>query len=115
MNIDGILKDDLTQKLIREFGIEGESAETKASLLAQLGENISGRVLLEATKKVPEDQREAFFATIETSDLNSVKQFLQLYVSDFEQFVREEAQKEIERTKTYMHEEMETATTGGGE
>ena len=114
MDIQTMLTDDFTQKVIREFGIAGESDEAKAYLLAQLGDNIAGRVLLETQKMLPEGKRAEFNALVDGSP-DALVAFLQPYIPDFSQFVQTEAQKEIERTKEYMLEETEMAVTGGGQ
>jgi|CXWL01.1.fsa_nt_gi hypothetical protein len=115
MNLQDLLKDEFAQKVIREFGIEGEADETKAQLLAQLGENISGRILLKVSKILPADKRAEFEALVEGDNPEALRHFLSPYVEDFGALAQAEAQKEIERTKAYMLEESELAVTGGGQ
>ena len=106
---------DFAQQAVREFGIEAESDDTKAYLIGQLAENISGRVLVEASKLIPDDKRAEFSALTEGSDVDAIVHFLMPYIADFQGFVQTEAQKEIEQTKSYMLEESEAAVTGGGQ
>ena len=115
MNLQDLLSDTFARKMIQEFGIEEESDETKAYLLARLAENISGRTLFELSKKISPEKSSEFDTLVAGDDVEALGSFLAPYVPDFAQFVQAEAKKEIERTKAYMSEELETSVTGGGE
>ena len=108
MDLASTFGPNFVEKIVHEFGIESESDDAKAYLIGQLAENISGRMLLEARKLIPEEKQDEFRTLIEKTEASAIERFLATYISDFQSFVRTEAQKEIERTKTYMLEE----TTG---
>jgi|SRR3989344_6162231 len=105
MDIQTMLENEFAQKIAREFGVEGESDETKKYLLGQLMENIAGRVLLEALKNIPEEKRAELTVLAEEGGHDAIADFLEPYIPDFQGFVRAEAQKEIEQTRAYMLEE----------
>ncbi|MBI4068436.1 hypothetical protein HY413_03460 [Candidatus Kaiserbacteria bacterium] len=115
MNIVRNLAGDFAQHVVREFGIEAESDDAKAYLVGQLAENISGRVLLEATKLIPDEKQVEFSALAEGTDADAIERFLAPYIPDFQSFVRSETHKEIERTKAYMFERLEAPATGEGQ
>jgi len=115
MNIPNVFGPDLVEKIVRDFGIEGEAEEAKKYLLGQLMENISNRVLFEAKKLVPTEKLTEFTELVEGSDADAIERFLAPYISNFQSFALSEAQKEIEQTKSYMLEESEAAVTGGGQ
>lgn len=115
IDIKNLLKSDFIQQAVRLFGIDGEPDETKAYLVDQLLENIAGRVFLEAGRVIPEDKRAEFNTLAESGEPDAIADFLAPYISDFPGFVRAEAQKEIDQTRSYMLEESEAALTGGGQ
>lgn len=102
MDIKDLLKDDLAQVVIREFGIESESDEAKAYLIGKLGENIMGRVMLGVHDVLPETKRKEFETLLESGNPAALEKFIYPYIPNFDLFVQEEAQKEISRTKEYM-------------
>lgn len=102
MDIKDILKEDVAQEIIREFGIEGESDEAQAYLIAKLGENILGRVILEIHGILPAARRSEFQALVERGDPVTLEKFIHPFIPNFDMFVRGEAQKEIVRTKDLM-------------
>ncbi len=115
MNIVRNLAGDFAQQVVREFGLEGEADDAKAYLVGQLAENISGRVLLDATKLIPDEKRVGFSALAEGTDADAIERFLAPYIQNFQSFALSEAKKEIERTKAYVLESSEAAVTGGGQ
>jgi len=115
MDLQNWLGNDFVRQTVRTFGIDAELDETKAYLVDQLMENISGRVLVETARTLPADKRAEFTALAEGNDSDAVVRFVTPYIADFEGFVRAEAQKEIEQTRAYMLEESETSVTGGGQ
>jgi len=115
MDIQNWLKNDFIARSVNAFGISAETAETQAYLVDQLMENISGRVLLETVRMLPEDKRPEFNALAEGNDADAIVRFVTPYIADFSGFVQAEAQKEIEQTRAYMLEESEIAVTGGGQ
>lgn len=102
MNIKDILKEDLAQAVIKEFGLEGESDEAKAYLIAKLGENIMGRIVLSVHTVLPPKRRPEFEQLLEAGDPAALEKFIYPYIPNFDLFVQQEAQKEIARTKEYM-------------
>ncbi len=104
MNLHDLLKDNLTQTLITEFGIEHESDEVKARLIAKIGENIFGRVVLEMLNALPTDKHAGFDALVGNGDPDALKAYLSPYIPDLDLFLREETRKEIERIKLHMRD-----------
>ena len=105
MDIKDILKEDLTQNVIKEFGLEQESSEGQAYLIAKLGENIFGRVLLGVHEVLPEAKRPEFEALVEEGDPEKLHAFIYPYIPNFDLFVQQEARKEIDRTTELMQQE----------
>ena len=102
MDIKDMLKDDLAQQVIKDFGIENESDEAKAYLIAKLGENIMGRIILEVHNVLPPARRKEFAAHIEKGDPAALEKFIYPYIPNFDLFVQQEAQREMARTKEHM-------------
>jgi len=105
MNLHDLLKDDLTQTLITEFGIENESDDVKARLIAKFGENILGRVVLEMLNTLPADKRAGFDTLVGSGDPDALKAYLSPYIPDLDRFLHEETRKETDRIKLHMRDQ----------
>jgi hypothetical protein len=95
-----LLGDEVVQTIASELGITEESHEAQAAFISQLGENIMLRIALEAIKEMPEDKRGEFEAHMGSGDLEALKAFVLPLIPDWDKFVRREAEKEYELTKT---------------
>jgi len=100
--LSAILKSDMAQTVIKEFGIEGESEESKAYLIAKLGENILGRIMLEAINNVPNSEHTRYKQLVESGDIQAFQTFILRYIPDFTRFAEQKAREEIARTKSFM-------------
>ena len=98
-----MLGSDFAQTLVKEFGIEGESTETQARLVAQIGESVFARIVLEILTILPPDKHAGFDALIGTGDPDALHAYIAPHIPDFDLFVRETAQKEIEHIKADMN------------
>ncbi len=115
MDIKDILNDETTQAVLREFSLEDASDDERARFLAGLGENIMGRIMIEVLKILPEPRRAEFDELMGGGDPEALEKFIYPYIPNFDLFVQQEARKEIDRTKEYMQEDLESAITGGGQ
>lgn len=106
MDLKNILNDEMTRAVLRDFGLENASDEAKARLLAGLGENIMGRVMIEVLKVLPEARRPEFDELIGRGDPEALEKFIFPYIPNFDLFVQQEARKEVDRTKEYMRQEV---------
>ncbi len=103
-DIRAILKDEMTQALINDLGIQGETPEAQAALIAQLGDNIMGRVMVEILDTVPADKHEALAQALESGDLQMIESTIAPHVpdKDVDAFIRGKVKAEIEETKKLM-------------
>lgn len=111
MDIKDILNDEMTQEVLLEFGLENASDDAKARLLAGLGENIMGRIMIEVLKVLPEARRAEFDDLVGRGDPEALEKFIFPYIPNFDLFVQQEAKKEIDRTKEYMRQDTKVAAT----
>lgn len=95
-----LLGDETVQTIASELGISEESPEAQADFISQLGENIMMRLALETLKELPEDKRPEFETHMGSGDMEALKAFVLPYIPDWDKFVRREAEKEYELTKT---------------
>lgn len=101
--IKDLLGDDIVQTIITELGIASEPAEAQVEAVSTLGENIMLRITLETLKQLPLDAHAEFERLQDSGDAEAMKAFLVPYISDWDKFVRREAEKEFEETKTRIH------------
>ncbi len=93
-----VLNDTLAQQIAKEFGVENESPAVRATLLAELGTNITRRIALDIIKALPEEKRDAFEALIGTDKLDNMYTLIKPYIADLDAFVQASARHEIDET-----------------
>jgi hypothetical protein len=104
-----LLSDEGVEKLFIELGATELEQEAKERLIVGLGENIIARVTIEAMKRIPEDHHEAFRDLIGGGDPEALHNLITPFIPDFGEFMKIEAQKELEETKQLLTEEGEGA------
>ncbi|OHB18504.1 MAG: hypothetical protein A2854_00015 [Parcubacteria group bacterium RIFCSPHIGHO2_01_FULL_56_18] len=97
-----ILGDDFAKSFIHEMGIENESPEAQAHLIASLGENILNRITLEMLKVLPESKYEKFSSLVGAGDMDALRAFLEKHIPALDNFIQKAAKEEYEATKALM-------------
>lgn len=103
-DIRAILKDEMTQSLINDLGIQNETPEAQAELLAQLGDNIMSRMMVEILDAVPADKHDTLATALESGDLQTIESTIAPHVpnNDVDAFIRGKVKAEIAETKALM-------------
>lgn len=101
--IKEILGEEFAQTIIRDLGIEADTAEEQADFLAMLGGNIMSRIVWELIKAVPVTDHQALKDCMEHGDIDALKAIAAPYVIDVDTFARREAEKEYETIKARAH------------
>ena len=101
--IKEILSDDLTKQIIAELGLEAETPESQADIIAMIGENVLQRVVIEIAKELPEEARQGFEPFIGGGDIPGMREYLLPYIPDLDRFIQRHAAAEFEATKTRIH------------
>jgi hypothetical protein len=102
--IQNFLTNNFLRRVIETFGLEKESDEAKALLIARLCKNIAARVQSEVSAKLSPEQQKEFEVLLKGEDTRTIEQFISSHVGDFKKFVQEVAQKEVEKTKVRMQD-----------
>lgn len=100
--IKQLLGDDFTKSLISDLGLQDDTPEAQAYLLAQLGENIFEQLTLELLSALPESEYEKFKSLTGSGDMQALRVFLEKHIPDLDRFIQEAAKKEYEATKALM-------------
>ena len=100
--IHELLGDSFVQQVVKEFKLDTLSADVQAELLAQLGENIYRRVMLEVLTALPEEARDEFETFVGSGDVVGMRAFLDKNIDGVDELIRHHATKEYESTKTGM-------------
>lgn len=86
------------QSLITELGIENDTPENQAELLAILGSNATKRVVLALFEALPENLHPDFERFIGGGDMQGLHDFLEEHISDVDELVVKEIRAEFEAT-----------------
>lgn len=97
-----VLNEELAMQVAQAFGVENESPAVRATLLTELGTNITRRITLDILKALPEDKRDAFEALIGTDKLDDMHTLIKSHIKDLDAFVQASARHEIDETLALM-------------
>jgi hypothetical protein len=93
-----VLNEEMAMQVARAFGVENESPAVRATVLAELGTNISRRIALDILRALPEEKRGAFEELIGTDKLDDMYTLIKPYIKDLDAFVQTSARHEIDET-----------------
>jgi hypothetical protein len=89
------LGDKVSQEVLQAFGMNEDTPEEQAQFLADAGEVIMQRVMLEILKKLPEAALPRFDHLVERGSEQEWKEFLGQYIESPEAFIEDEVKKEV--------------------
>jgi len=89
---------------IAELGLQNDSAEVQKEMVAIVGKNVFDRIVLELFKTLPSSSHELFAKYVSNKDVEGMRDFLKPYIVDPALFLRHQAEREYEATKTRARE-----------
>jgi len=98
---------DFLQNAVRTFGIERESREMQAYLIARLCDNVAAHAYVEAGAKLPPEKRKEFEALLNGTSAEAIERFMFPHIGDIKTFMQSVAQKEMEVIQAQMHKAAE--------
>ena len=99
---NNVLNEETALSVARAFGVENESPAVRATLLAELGTNITRRITLDILNVLPENKRADFEALIGTEKLDDMYTLIKSHIKDLDAFVQASARHEIDETLAVM-------------
>ena len=108
---NNILKDEITQSVLRVFGIHDASTDEQIDFLVRIGYAVENRVLLEIIKKIPADERPSFQKIIEKGAMEELVAFLNSHIENVDEFIGRAVEKEVTAIRDDMFREFEAANS----
>lgn len=98
--IEEILGDEYTKNIVQELGLQNNSPDEQANIIALLGENIFKRVMLEIFTALPKEHHDKLESYLGSQDVLGMRKFLLQHIPDLDKLIRHHAEVEYESTKT---------------
>ena len=99
-----LLGTDFGEALAKEFGIENDTKEAQAELLAAVGQHVFERVVFEILTALPKSAHPQFEALIGSQDFKALNALLHEHIADPDAFIAREAKKELQAVKARADE-----------
>jgi len=100
----------LQQNIIQELGLQDLSEDTQAEILAQMGEIVLKRVLVNSLEQLSENDLKEFEKIQETATPEEIEEFFNSRIPGYEQMVTkivEDYKNEFKETVNRLKESME--------
>lgn len=89
----------LKQNVLEILGVDKLPKARQTQLLSEIIVILQDRMILRVVQSIPEEKRDEFYALVDTADDDKITKFIEQYIDNLEELIKEEAVKLKEELK----------------